>query len=131
MKERPSAKLVTPADRTPDGDEALREVQEAAVRKEELDRRNQARTNKVAALIEGRVYVTDKTWPFLVWQGRQLSVSEFYLEKNVAIDKFYHVGEWELAIVEFKKKVLAENGIRYAYLTPERSLADLEADLEG
>lgn len=131
MKERPAAKMVTPGQTgmTPDGEEALREVQEHAARQEEINAKNQVKANKVAALIGGKGYVTDKTWPFLIYQGRQISVSEFYFENNIAIDKFFYAGDWELAIVEFKKRVLGENGIRYAYLTPDKKLADLEIEL--
>ncbi len=132
MKEKPAAKVLTPGvGSSPEGTEALQEVMENASRKYELDARNQAKANKVAALLGGTYYVQEETWPFLVWQGRQWSVSEFYPESKIAIDKFYRMEELDQQLVAFKKKTLKEHGIRYAYLTPDKSLADLEADLEG
>jgi hypothetical protein len=112
-----------------DGLETLREVQEHASRKADLDSRNQAALNKVAALLGANYYILDKTWPFLVFNGRQATVGEFYPELNIAIDKFFHMDEWELSIVEFKKEELKKNGIKYAFLTPQKSLADIEPDL--
>ena len=133
MKEKPAAKVVTPSEVgsgvSSEQYEALTDVREKAARQADLDGRNDAKSNKVASLLGGTYYIQEKTWPFLTHQGRQLSVSEFYPELNVAIDKFYHMDEWELALVESKKVTLKSNGIKYAFLTPEKSLADLEVEL--
>lgn len=132
MNDKPAAKVLTPGKgMSADGAEALRDVQEHAARQAELEQRNQVKLNKVAELLGGSYYITEKIWPFLVWQGRPLSVSEFYPESNIAIDKFFHMDEWELALVDFKKKALKEHGIKYAFLTPQKSLADVLPDLEG
>lgn len=133
MKEKPAAKVVMPSEVgsgvTAERAEALRDVSESATRQAELEARNTAKANKVASLLGGTYYIQEKTWPFLTHQGRQLSVTEFYPELNVAIDKFYHVDEWELALTDAKKNALKLNGIKYAFLTPDKSLADLEAEL--
>jgi hypothetical protein len=119
---KPAAALVEPDKLTPD--------QEVEHRRNELEARNVFKQNKVAQVLsECRYYIEGQSFPFLIYRGTPMSVSEYYPEKKIAIDKFYHVDEWEKAITDFKLKVFKENGIKYAFLTPEKSLADLYVEL--
>lgn len=107
------------------------ETVERIQRQAELDSRNSVKMNKVAKTLDQSYYIQEWTHPCLLIDGRQATVSEYYPEIKVAIDKFYHVGEWEKKITDFKKVALKEQGIKYAYLTPDKTLADIEADLEA
>jgi len=110
--------------------EALLEAQELAYRSEELNRRNAARSNKVALFLQASYYITDQAFAFLVFKGERLTVSEYYPEIKVAVDKFYEETEYDKDICTEKKKLFKKHGIRYAFLKPGKSLSDLEKDLE-
>lgn len=125
----PSAATVSPSDI-----ESLREMQETQVAQQKLDNKKQVELGKVAAMLGATVKVTDWTFPFLHLNDRQLSVSEWYPDLSIVVDKFFHFGQEEEVIVDFKKKAFRAqrvNGkeVRYAYLTPEMELYDLAAQL--
>jgi hypothetical protein len=131
---KPAARLVVQGSKpiSQANAEELQEAQERYGRQEELDRRNAVRTNKVAMLLSATHFVTDYAFPFLQYQGRQLSVSEYYPEYRTAIDKFYDE-DYDRGEVALKKAELNKHGYRYGYLTPEKehqleSLADMLRD---
>jgi len=109
--------------------EHLQDVIDTQVRREELDRRNIAKSNKVAKMLTADFYITDKTFPFLTWNGTQLSVTEYYPNEKIAIDKFFFSQKFDMREIEFKKKKFDENGIKYGFLTPEKKLSDLAEEL--
>jgi hypothetical protein len=110
--------------------EALIEAQELASRKEELDRRNSIRSNRVAQFLQASYCITDQAFAFLIFKGERLTVSEFYPEIMVAVDKFYDDSEFDQEVCDAKKKLFKKHRIRYAFLKPGKRLADLETDLE-
>ncbi len=131
---RPKAQMVPPKAAAPPDQYAQADDQETLERirrQNELDQRDVAKANKVARILDQKYYITDWTHPCLFLNGVQTSVTEYYPEIKVAIDKFYHVGAWEQKITDMKKALLKKEGIRYAFLTPEKTLADIEADLEA
>jgi len=90
--------------------------------------------DKVAQLLSDPVYVTDYTWPSLYVEGpggrmRQLFVTQFFPNKNVAVDKFYSMDEVEPWTVDIKRAALDKIGIRYVALYPTTKLADVAAGL--
>ena len=131
---KPAAKLVVQGSKPMSAADAeeLQEAQERVRRQDDIDRRNAVKMNKVATLLSATHFVTDYAFPFLQYQGRQLSVSEYYPEYRTAIDKFYHE-DYDRGEVAFKKAEFNKHGYRYGYLTPEKehqldSLADMLGD---
>jgi len=91
-------------------------------------------TEKVATLLSDPVYVTDFTWPSLYAEApggrmRQLFVSLFFPNKNVAVDKFYSMDEVEPWTVEYKRAALDKLGVKYVALYPTTKWADIAAGL--
>lgn len=120
--------------------ENLSEAEKIADRKEageaaRAKAKREAKTDKIAKVLGTKVYTTDKTWPFLKREvaGReyQLSVSHYYMEINVAVDKFYTDEDYRTGNSDLKKKLLNANGIKYVALHPGNSLADMEAELDA
>jgi hypothetical protein len=106
------------------------DVQETQEQLKDIERqrlRTQARSNKVSRFLQDSFFRTDKTWPFLFWpvQKLQLSVRMYFPKKNLAIDQFRSPTKTDLAAVDFKRKVLAENGIKYFPMFPQHKLMDL------
>lgn len=128
---RPSAVLATPGSRPlkAEDQENLREETERIMRREELDRRNVDKGNRVAQLLAATYYILDKTFPFLTFKNRQLSVTEYYPLQKIAVDKFYFGDPINEQEIEFKRTQFKANGIKYSYLTPKKRLADLAEDL--
>lgn len=95
----------------------------------------QPRQDKVTALLNDPVYITENTWPFLYVMGPagkmvQLSVSRFYLNKNFALDMFPEE-EPDPKEVAQKLALLTRHGIGYFALTPSVGLANLAARVVG
>jgi hypothetical protein len=110
--------------------EALREAREEQKDQAAIDARKSVDSNKVASMLGGTWYITDHTWPYFRSDDRQMSVTEFYPDLNIAIDKFFNFGPHEERLTKEKKRLLNANGIRYAYLEPMKSLGDIGPDLE-
>lgn len=91
-------------------------------------------SDKLAQFMNDPVYVTGFTWPGLYVKDpagfmRQLYVSQFFPNRNVAVDKFYphdEVPDWAVAK---KREVLTGLGIKYVVLLPTTKLADIQAEL--
>ena len=98
---------------------------------EQLEKRRITNINKVAKMLGDVKYVIENhSFAFLVFKGTPLSVSEYYPEIKVAVDKFHDMADFDKAVVEFKRKLFEKHKIRYGHLTPERSLADLHEELK-
>jgi hypothetical protein len=83
-------------------------------------------------MLKQKVFIQEWTHPCLFqpeW-NRQASVSEFYPEINLAVDKFYHKDDHEMRLAEFKKKALNEAGFLYVCLTPDKDFADALVEIE-
>ena len=57
-------------------------------------------------------------------RNKQYYCSRFYPEIKLALDKFYNDEEIKNGAVEFKRKALNDNGVRYIVLTPEVSFEE-------
>lgn len=128
---RPSSILAASGSRpaVAEDQELIQEETDRQMRREELNRRDIVRGNKVAKMLSASYYITDKTFPFLAYKGRQLSVSEYYPSEKVAVDKFYFAERIDQKEIEFKRKVFEENGLKYGFLSPDKKLADLATEL--
>ena len=124
--------LADPVDRQMSRLEA-REEQEAKERKVVRERAQ----DKVAKALSDPFYVTSQRWPFLMVQRAgvecPMTVTQFFPNSKLAVDKFYSMKSYEdsKAEVALKKKLLNTHGIKYVYLNPARSLADMQEDLEA
>lgn len=109
----------------------LKNEQELARQKAKIAARRERRFSRVAQLLDQQSYITSWTHPCLFMPERnvQTEVSEYFPAIKVAIDKFYHMGDLEQSLCDFKKKALAKEGIKYAFLTPQINLADIADDL--
>jgi hypothetical protein len=128
---KPAAELVTPgsAPIAPSDQETLRESAERQNAEAKAAARKQKQLGKVAQFLNAKVMVTDRTFPFLTFKTVQLSVSEWYPQLNVAVDKFFQMEDVRHDEIAFKQAQFRANGIQYAYLTPEMDLVDLADQL--
>lgn len=95
-----------------------------------LERSKITNTNKVARMLTGVTYMIENhSFPFLVFKGNPLMVSEYYPELRIAVDKFMEYSDSDKMVVAFKRQQFKKNKIKYGHLTPERSLADLHEEL--
>lgn len=91
-------------------------------------------SDKVAQLLGDPVYITQYTWTALFVKDpaghmRQLYVSQYFPNRNVAVDKFYDESEiWEWA-VDAKRKALKALDVKYVVLRPSTKLSDVAAEL--
>lgn len=80
-------------------------------------------------------YRTEMTWPWLAktvgTMHLQMTVSEFYFDKNIVIDRFMTVEDQAeaKADIELKRRLFKERNIKYVVATPAKSLAELELEL--
>jgi len=132
MKDKPAAAIGKPSSARPDDieSEALQDMREEAVAQAAIDAKKAAHANKVADMLSATYFVTDYTWPFLRSADRQMAVTEFYPELNVAVDKFYYFGAHEEGLVKDKKRLLNENGIKYVFLNASKSLGDIGPEID-
>jgi hypothetical protein len=87
--------------------------------------------DKVTALLNDPVFITDYTWPFMAVPGvrgstRQLFVTRFYPRKNFALDMF-QADVPDAVNTNMKERLLRDHGIRYFCLHTNNRLADLAA----
>jgi hypothetical protein len=128
---KPFATMAKPKASSKEDLQESNDDRELSRQRAEIEAKSIRNTNKVAALLTGAEYfITDFTWPELGFNDTQYSVSEYYPELKIAIDKFYSLDDPELKFVGEKKKRLNKIGIKYAYLDPTKRLADIEPDLE-
>ena len=117
-----------------DAAERLVEQQEA-IKAQRAKALKEGRTDKIAKVLNQKRYVTDRTWQFLTvtigGKSYQLSVSQFFFDIDVAVDKFYDMAEYEAGHTALKQKLLNANGIKYVALNPTKRLADIEVELEA
>lgn len=113
--------------------ETVKETHEYHIQQQQLKAKRDKEMGKVAAMLGAAVMITDKTFPFLTMNGRQLSVSEWYPGLSIAVDKFFVWEKEKESEVEFKAKLFAQNKIRYGFLSPTMELYDLakQLGLEG
>lgn len=111
--------------------EALREAEEMNAANEKIDQQKNKAANKVAVILGASYYITQWTATWLRNDEAQMTVSEMYPQKGIALDKFYSFGPSQQAEVELKKRLLNAHGIKYLYLTPEKDLASLLPELEA
>lgn len=118
---------------TRDDMETFREQQKIAEDKARIDSILQKSRSKLAEILNAKVFIREWTHPCLFNKdlNYQFSVSEFYPEHKIAIDKFYQYDEFQMRMSAFKKKALNKNGFSYALATPDRDMADIMADLES
>lgn len=128
---RPTAILAVPGSRPlpAEDQEQIQEETDRQMRREELRRRDIVKGNKVAQMLSATYFITDKTFPFLTYKGRQLSVSEYYPDEKIAVDKFYFSEKIDPKEIEFKREMFKENGFKYGFLSPDKKLADLADEL--
>lgn len=114
----------------------LNELIVAQQQREQRRRKKDADLGKVAHLLGTKIKVTGYTFPFLTFDGNQLSVSEWFPELNIVVDKFYEELTPRMAReVAFKQKAFANNEfmgkkIQYGYLDPTMDLHDLADQIE-
>ena len=110
--------------RNPEDVDEIQDQLKAIEKKRQID---QGRATKVSAFLKDNFFRTDKTWPFLYWKpfAMQLSVRYYFPRKNLAIDQFKAPTKTDLLAIEFKKKVLKEQGIKYFPMFAENRLMDL------
>jgi hypothetical protein len=132
MNGKPASATVEPGSRplNKESQEALFEAQELNIRRAELDRRNAARSNKVAQFLKANYYITDKAFPWLVYKGERLSVTEYYPEIRVAIDKYYEEADFKPEVCNAKRLIFHKHKIHYAFLKPGKQLVEIEKELE-
>jgi hypothetical protein len=132
MGDRPISimKSPVPIDQRPEQVEASKELTEEQQRRTELDRRNVVKGNRVAQLLGSvKYYVTNQRFPFLVQNGMPLSVTEYYPDLKVAVDKFMNFSDWTQAETDYKSQIFKKHGIKYAFLHPRKSLGDMAREL--
>ena len=107
--------------------EDVAEIAEQIEAIEKVRTRESARATKVSKFLGDNYFRTDKTWPFLFWPAfkMQLSVRYFFPNKNLAIDQFRSPTKIDMAAVDFKRKVLAEKGIKYFPMFPQNKMMEL------
>lgn len=115
--------------------ESLTEMRDVFAAKEKFDQKRSSELGKVGQMLGASVKVSDWTFPFLTFQDRQLSVSEWYPELLIVVDKFFSFGPDEEKIVAFKqgafkKNMVSGKSVQYGYLTPSMDLSDLAGQLE-
>jgi hypothetical protein len=104
--------------------------------KARLQAQQDARANKVAAMLEATHFIYEYSgswsdpWDWFFDGERQMSVSEYYPALKVAVDKFPYIGDHEKRLIALKKKLLKAHGIKYGYLDGT-NLSTLMDQLEG
>lgn len=120
------SRAVTPQEQRDNAEEA-----ELLTRRQELENRNQRNQNRVAALLsKASFWVTNWTHPCLFIDGYQTSITEYYPDIKLALDKFYDMRDFSQKLCDRKKERLAKFDIQYVYLTPEKKLSDLSSELK-
>lgn len=112
--------------------ESMSEEQRRAQDQARIDALKAVNRNKFARIMGARVVISQWTHPCLIHPvfKRQFSVTEFYPNENLAVDKFYSSDEWEIGLSQFKRKSLNNVGVKYVCLTPDKDMADAFAEIE-
>ena len=76
----------------------------------------QVKPDPVGEMLECTYFVQNKPFP-MSYQGRSVSVTRFYPEKNVAVDVFETKGPVERREIAFKRAVFKRSGVAYAAMS--------------
>ena len=124
------------AEQRPQSQEDLRELHEQQKRADDqarIEAIKQKQRSKLAEMLKQKIFIREWTHPCLLIPGivQQLSVSEFYPDLKLAVDKFMVYDDHEIKLTEHKKKRLNEWGFKYVVLTPDKDLSDILPEIEA
>jgi hypothetical protein len=106
--------------------ELNRDEAERVAQMKKLEARKLQREDKVAKAVGAKYYITNASFPFLLTVGGfTMSVSQYYPDLKLAVDKFYEWNAQEIKEAAIKEKLFEGSGIRYVYLNPSKRLEDV------
>jgi hypothetical protein len=117
--------------RTTSREDVLNKQEEEDARK----KLSQKKADKISEILGAKYSITQKTWVFLHRMVNgvsvQPSVSQYFPDHKVAVDKFYSMSEFlaKQEEIAFKTKRFKENHIRYCACGPTTRLIDIQEAL--